>query len=71
MDQFRRSSPNWHQPPGSWPALGSQFSVSETLALPEGEGDASKALVKFAKVDKSAGLLGRDVVRFDCASRAR
>src|SRR6478672_7938306 len=41
------------------------FQSGETLALPEGEGDASKALVKFAKVDKSAGLLGRDVVRFD------
>jgi cell division protein FtsQ len=41
------------------------FQSGETIALPEGEGDASKALVKFAKLDKSTGLLGRGVVRFD------
>jgi cell division protein FtsQ len=37
----------------------------ETLALPEGEGAAKSALVKFARLDKSAGLLGRGIVRFD------
>jgi cell division protein FtsQ len=37
----------------------------ETLALPEGEGTARAALVKFARLDKSAGLLGRGIVRFD------
>jgi len=41
------------------------FQSGETLALPEGEGDAGKALGKFAKLDKSNGLLGRGVVRFD------
>jgi cell division protein FtsQ len=41
------------------------FQSGETVALPEGESDASKALVKFAKLDKSTGLLGRGVVRFD------
>jgi cell division protein FtsQ len=41
------------------------FQSGETIALPEGESDASKALVKFAKLDKSTGLLGRGVVRFD------
>src|SRR5438045_5955636 len=37
----------------------------ETLALPEGEGAAQAALSKFARLDKSSGLLGRGVVRFD------
>jgi cell division protein FtsQ len=41
------------------------FQSGETLALPEGEGDARSALTKFAKLDKSSGLLGRGVVRFD------
>ena len=41
------------------------FQSGETIALPEGEGGASGALVKFAKLDKSTGLLGRGVVRFD------
>jgi cell division protein FtsQ len=41
------------------------FQSGETLALPEGVGDAEKALGKFAKLDKSNGLLGRGVVRFD------
>ena len=37
----------------------------ETLALPEGENAAKSALVKFARLDKSSGLLGRGIVRFD------
>ena len=41
------------------------FQSGETLALPEGESDAQTALGKFAKLDKSSGLLGRGIVRFD------
>ena len=41
------------------------FQSGETILLPEGETLASAALVKFAKMDKSAGLLGRGIVRFD------
>jgi cell division protein FtsQ len=41
------------------------FQSGETILLPEGEPVASAALVKFAKMDKSAGLLGRGIVRFD------
>ena len=41
------------------------FQSGETVALPEGEAQASAALVKFAKMDKSAGLLGRGILRFD------
>ena len=41
------------------------FQSGETVALPEGGGPARVALVKFAKVDKSSGLLGRGIVRFD------
>jgi len=37
----------------------------ETVALPEGEDAARAALVKFARLDKSAGLIGRGIVRFD------
>jgi cell division protein FtsQ len=41
------------------------FQSGETIALPEGEPLATAALVKFAKMDKSAGLLGRGLIRFD------
>lgn len=41
------------------------FQTGETVALPEGEAAARTALEKFAKVDKSAGLLGRGIVRID------
>ncbi|WP_118856310.1 cell division protein FtsQ/DivIB [Sphingomonas mesophila] len=41
------------------------FQTGETVALPEGNADARKALAKFARLDKSAGLLGRGIVRFD------
>jgi len=41
------------------------FQSGETVALPEGYGDARAALQKFARVDKQSGLLGRGIVRFD------
>lgn len=41
------------------------FQTGETVALPEGEKAATDALVKFAKMDRTAGLLGRDIKRFD------
>src|SRR5205085_9689936 len=41
------------------------FQSGETVALPEGENAARAALAKFAKLDKSTGLLGRGIVRFD------
>jgi cell division protein FtsQ len=41
------------------------FQSGETVALPEGEEEARTALVHFAKMDKSNGLLGRGMVRFD------
>lgn len=37
----------------------------ETVALPEGEGAGKAALMKFARLDKETGLLGRGIVRFD------
>jgi cell division protein FtsQ len=37
----------------------------ETLMLPEGNAAAATALTRFAKMDKSAGLLGRGIIRFD------
>lgn len=41
------------------------FQSGEVVALPEGEAAARRALVKFASIDKSAGLLGRGLKRFD------
>jgi cell division protein FtsQ len=41
------------------------FVTGETLSLPEGEGPAAQALRRFAKMDRSVGLLGRDMIRFD------
>ena len=41
------------------------FQSGEILALPEGEDSAKAALAKFARLDKSSGLLGRGIVRFD------
>lgn len=41
------------------------FQTGETVALPEGAGQARGALEKFASMDRSAGLLGRGLVRFD------
>jgi cell division protein FtsQ len=39
--------------------------TGETIALPEGEEAAKRALAKFADLDKSTGLLGRGLLRFD------
>ena len=41
------------------------FQSGETIVLPEDEDEAKKALAKFARLDKSAGLLGRGIKRFD------
>ena len=41
------------------------FQSGETVVLPEGDDEARQALAKFAKLDKSAGLLGRGIKRFD------
>ena len=41
------------------------FQSGEVLMLPEGEGPASVALARFARMDQSAGLLGRGFVSFD------
>lgn len=41
------------------------FQSGETVALPEGYGDARAALNRFAKLDKQNGLLGRGILRFD------
>lgn len=42
-----------------------KFQSGETLALPEGEEAAGKALVRFARMDGVQRLLGRGYVRFD------
>jgi cell division protein FtsQ len=41
------------------------FQSGETLALPEGEQTAKAALMKFARLDRESGMLGRGLVRFD------
>lgn len=41
------------------------FQSGETIVLPEGDSTAREALAKFVKLDRSAGLLGRGLVRFD------
>lgn len=41
------------------------FQTGETVALPEGEEQARRSLARFAGVDRSTGLLGRGLVRFD------
>lgn len=41
------------------------FQSGEIIALPEGGKEANKALRKFAQLDKSSGLLGRGVLRYD------
>jgi cell division protein FtsQ len=42
-----------------------RFQSGETLSLPEGNGAASAALMKFAQLDGVNRLLGRGIVRFD------
>ncbi|WP_294120451.1 cell division protein FtsQ/DivIB [Sphingomonas sp.] len=41
------------------------FQSGELLMLPEGQAAATQALTRFAKMDQSAGLLGRGFVSFD------
>lgn len=41
------------------------FATGEVVSLPEGEEAAGKALRRFAKMDRSVGLLGRQMIRFD------
>lgn len=47
------------------------FESGETLALPEGDADAAKALVKFAQLDGVRPLLGRGWIRFDMRDPAK
>lgn len=42
-----------------------RFQSGEVLALPEGQADAERALVRFARLDTAQRLLGRGFVRFD------
>lgn len=42
-----------------------RFQSGEVLALPEGEAASAKALAKFARMDSTAALLGKGLVRFD------
>lgn len=42
-----------------------RFQSGETLALPEGEEDAGRALLSFARMDSQNGLLGEGFRRFD------
>lgn len=48
-----------------------RFQSGETLALPEGEGPAGKALTRFARMDGVERLLGRGFVRFDMRDPTR
>ena len=41
------------------------FATGETVSLPETDRAAGRALQRFAKMDRSVGLLGRDMIRFD------
>ena len=41
------------------------FATGETVSLPETDVAATRALQRFAKMDRSVGLLGRDMIRFD------
>ncbi|MFN3944400.1 MAG: cell division protein FtsQ/DivIB [Allosphingosinicella sp.] len=42
-----------------------RFHSGELLSLPEGDDEAQRALVRFARMDQQAQLLGRGLVRFD------
>ena len=48
-----------------------KFQSGETLALPEGDRDASRALIKFTEMDTADRLLGRGFVRFDMRDPAK
>lgn len=47
------------------------FKTGETLALPEGEEAAAKALLNFARMDGVQRLLGRDIIHFDLRDPSR
>jgi cell division protein FtsQ len=47
------------------------FESGETLALPEGDAEAGKALVKFAQIDGAKPLLGRGWLGFDMRDPTR
>lgn len=42
-----------------------RFQTGEVLALPEGDGEARRAILNFARMDQQTQLLGRGFVRFD------
>jgi cell division protein FtsQ len=42
-----------------------RFQSGEVLALPEGEGEAARALARFVKLDQSMQILGRGFVKID------
>ncbi|QHL89591.1 FtsQ-type POTRA domain-containing protein [Sphingomonas changnyeongensis] len=48
-----------------------RFQSGETLALPEGDAAAQRALVKFARLDADRRLLGGQFVRFDMRDPTR
>jgi cell division protein FtsQ len=47
------------------------FQTGERLVLPEGEADSARALVKFAQLDGTLGLLGKGYSRFDLRDPSR
>lgn len=48
-----------------------RFKTGELLALPEGEAASKKAFAKFATLDGTRRLLGRNIVRFDMRDPSR
>jgi cell division protein FtsQ len=48
-----------------------RFQSGETLALPEGQNEAERALVRFARMDQAQRLLGRGFLRFDMRDPTR
>lgn len=48
-----------------------RFQSGETLALPEGQQEAERALVRFARMDSAQRLLGRGFLKFDMRDPTR
>ena len=48
-----------------------RFQSGETLALPEGQEEAERALMRFARMDTAQRLLGRGFLRFDMRDPTR
>lgn len=48
-----------------------RFQSGETLALPEGQDESERALVRFARMDTSQRLLGRGFLKFDMRDPTR